>query len=237
MTIKAVIIDDNIADIIALEKTIENTTVEIGCEIQIERYTEPNSALNSIQTAKTSNMLIFVDVMMPAINGTELIPLLREKTEPGALFVLMSSQHAYIKEGYSVEAFDFLCKPVSQDDVISVLRRAIGKFRTCEKGYLIVYSDKTNHKIEYSEILAVTVERNYATLTAKTQRFCFRTTVRQLMERLPEQFVQVSGNTIVNILRVTSISRQSVTMRKDGLTFDISKAYFGRILEAFRSFN
>ena len=105
------------------------------------------------------------------------------------------------------------------------------------KELLALAKKKKNNVLDYADILAVSVVKNYAALQTASGRYCFRATVKQLLEGLPEQFVQISSNTIVNITRVTSISTKNVTLRRDNITLDVSKAYFGRVLEAFKSNN
>ena len=237
MKLKVAIVDDSLSDLMALEQLVTKAANDSGCDIFASRFTDPRSAIEAIDTNKAENRLFFVDVMMPKLYGTELVPLMREKCGDHTLFVLMSSQHGYMKDGYSVEAFDFLCKPFSEKDVSAVISRAVKRFQACKQGVFNFYADKTNYKIDYADILAVSVVKNYATLMTTSGRYCFRSTVKQLLEAFPEQFIQISSNTIVNITRVTSISTKNVTLRRDNITLDVSKAYFGRVLEAFKSNN
>ena len=237
MNINAIIIDDTISDCAQLKELLNCAASELGCEFKAVMYNSPQSAVNALNSIGASHTILFVDVMMPCISGTELVPMLREKSSDKVLFVLMSSQHGYMKEGYAVEAFDFICKPFSKEDVSSVLQRSLRRFQRCSAGALDFYADKTNYRIEYSEIAMIVVTRNYATVFTSESRYCFRSTVKELMAKLPEQFIQVSGNTIVNITRVTSISPKQAIMRKDGLRADIAKPYFDKLLDAFKSSN
>lgn len=237
MKLNVTIVDDSLDDILALEQRIQKAAEELGCELVAARYTSPKSALNAIDGGRTENCIVFVDVMMPGFDGMELVPQMREKCKSNTLFVLMSSQHGFMKAGYAIEAFDFICKPFSEEDILSVMRRAVSRFKACRKGTLSFYADKTSFKVEYADIVAISVIKNYATLITPSGRYCFRTTVKELMEKLPEQFVQVSGNTVVNITRVTSISPRTVTLRKDNITLEVSKVYFDRVLEAFKNNN
>ncbi len=237
MKLEITVIDDSLNDALALEKLLYDAALEPGLEIAVKRFTDPKSALSAIDRDAESNRIVFADVMMPGLSGTELIPLLRERAGDAVLFVLTSSQHGFMKDGYVVEAFDFLCKPFSREDITAILRRAEKRFRSNTGWALTFYADKTNYRIEYADIIAITVERNYASLITPERRYCFRTTVKRLLETLPDQFVRISGNTIVNIARVTSISPKKVTLRKDNISLDVAKTYFDRVLEAFKSIN
>lgn len=237
MKLEITIIDDSLRDALALEKLLASSASKLPCGIETVKYTDPASALAAAGSKSAAQRMVFADVMMPGLSGTELIPLMREKCGADVLFVLTSSQHGFMKDGYSIEAFDFICKPFSEEDILSVLRRAEARFRESAKGAFEFYADKTDYKIDYSDIVTITVTKNYAALITPEARYCFRATVKQLLEKLPEQFVRVSGNTIVNINRVTSISPKLVTLRKDGLTVEVKKTYFPHLMEAFRKFN
>ncbi|MBR3382596.1 MAG: response regulator transcription factor [Clostridia bacterium] len=237
MKLNVVIVDDSLSDILAIERPVKKYAEELGCEVQVIRYTEPKSALRMDKYVGLENMLMFVDVLMPGLSGTELIPLMREMIDPKSLFVLMSSQHGFIKEGYAIEAFDFICKPPLEEDIKHVLKRAVNRFRAFRKDTFDFYADKTNYKVGFADILTISVHKNYATLITVSKRYCFRATVKQLLEKLPEQFIQISGNTLVNISRVTSISPTKVTLHNDNISLEISKTYFDQVLEAFRNYN
>lgn len=237
MKLEITVIDDSLNDALALEKLLFGAASELGLELSVKRFTDPKSALSAMDLGAGSNRIVFADVMMPDLSGTELIPLMRERSDNAVLFVLTSSEHGFMKDGYAVEAFDFLCKPFSCEDIAAILRRAESRFKSNARGSLTFYADKTNYRIEYADIIAITVERNYASLITSERRYCFRTTVKRLLEALPDQFIRISGNTIVNINKVTSISPRQAILRNDDLAFEVSKAYFPRLLEAFKKVN
>ncbi len=227
MEISVMIIDDSPEDISTLESMLFKAAGTLGIRVSARRVTEPDNSLD------VNENMVFVDVMMPGIKGTELIPQLRAKADPNTLFVLMSSQHAFIKAGYSVEAFDFLCKPFDQQDVTDVLRRALERIKMQQRRHMIIHVDRAERKILFNDILAITVNRNYATMITVRERLCFRDTLRRLMNDLPPYFVRISGNTMINVLNASAVMQDYVIMREGRLTLDVARNYHDSLTEAF----
>lgn len=173
---------------------------------------------------------------MPEQSGTELIPALRDLLPQSCLFVLMSSNHGYIRAGYGVEAFDFLCKPILGPELREVLERAARKLELESAGAFSFRSDRAEYRLDYDEILMLQMERNYAVVTTRTRAYSFRSTMKELTLLLPERFLPCARGTLINITNVTAISHTEATLR-GGLRVKISKQYFDAVYEAFNALN
>ena len=234
MKLKIMMIDDSLTDTAALEKLIHDSARSLGLEAETFKFTSARSAKTAIAASEPEFDLVFVDVMMPEVSGTELIPSLRWERSSNTLFVLMSSQPSYMKDGYAIEAFDFICKPFTPDEVTAVIKRAVRKMNACRKGSLEVYENKTLYKVDFSDILTVVSSRNYAVIKTADKRYCARKTLTELLKLLPECFVRVSRNTVVNVAKVSSITSTSATFRSSGATVKVAKPYAERLIEAFK---
>ena len=207
MKFEIALIDDAPQDLNALRTALREACTARGDQAEIACYLNPGTALADAERGRLHANLVFVDVMMPEQSGTELIPALRDLLPQSCLFVLMSSNHGYIRAGYGVEAFDFLCKPILGPELREVLERA-----------------------------ALQMERNYAVVTTRTRAYSFRSTMKELTLLLPERFLPCARGTLINITNVTAISHTEATLR-GGLRVKISKQYFDAVYEAFNALN
>lgn len=236
MKFEIALIDDAPQDLNALRSALREACTARGDSADIACYPNPGTALADAKLGRLHANLVFVDVMMPEQSGTELIPALRELLSQSCLFVLMSSNHGYIRAGYGIEAFDFLCKPILGPELREVLDRAARKLEFQAAGVFTFHSDRAEYRLDYDEILKLQMERNYAVVTTRTRTYSFRTTMKELAPLLPERFLQCARGTLINITNVTAISHAEATLR-GGLRVKVSKQYFDALYEAFNALN
>src|SRR3954449_7158423 len=84
---------------------------------------EAASAAEALALAKAVHYdVVFLDVEMPALTGLEAARLVRE--QPRAPAVVFVTAHAeYAVDAFSVEAFDYLLKPVEPERLARVIER------------------------------------------------------------------------------------------------------------------
>lgn len=70
--------------------------------------------------------IIFMDIMMPGINGIEAIKEIRSRLG-NVIFVILSAydQFDFAKEAVKLEVMDYLLKPVSQDKIVETIKKSI----------------------------------------------------------------------------------------------------------------
>jgi two-component system response regulator YesN len=92
--------------------------------------------------------MAFVDIKMPKINGIEFLKEIKENS-PNLCVVLMSgfSDFTYTRQGIILGAFDYILKPVKEEDLHDVLSRA--------NTYLDNKKNKDKLKSKLSEIIDV----------------------------------------------------------------------------------
>ncbi|PIQ99379.1 MAG: hybrid sensor histidine kinase/response regulator [Nitrospinae bacterium CG11_big_fil_rev_8_21_14_0_20_45_15] len=112
---KILIVDDRRENLIALEKVLEDLSIEIVT------VTNGNDALRSLLNHEFA--LIILDVMMPEMDGYELAELIRGQKEtrktPLIFLTAMGSTDKLIFRGYQAGAVDYLFKPVDDHILLS----------------------------------------------------------------------------------------------------------------------
>ena len=237
MTIDIALIDDLPQDLESLRRAVSESCTARGDRARIACYSDGPTALADAGSGRLRADLVFVDVMMPEQSGVELIPELRRLLPKGCLFVLTSSNHGYIRAGYGIEAFDFLCKPILGPELREVLDRAARKLRFQSGGVFCFHADRTEHRLDYDDILMISMERNYAIVTTRTKTYSLRTTMKDLTEQLPERFIQCARGKLINITNVSAISRTDASFDRSDLRVKISRQYFDAVYEAFNAMN
>ena len=72
---------------------------------------------------KHKPQLIFLDIELPGINGLEFLAALRPKIDWEMSTIFYTSYEKYMLQALRMQAFDYLLKPVSKDDLLVAMNR------------------------------------------------------------------------------------------------------------------
>jgi DNA-binding LytR/AlgR family response regulator len=203
-TIKCIAIDDE-----PLALTIlANYVSKVPFLEMIEMFTNPSEAIIAIQEYQPD--ILFIDIQMPEIKGTEFIKTLPRK--PQVIFTTAYSEYAV--EGFNLDAADYLLKPIPFERFIQAVNKAVSyinknkeenKINPEEKKYIIVKSGYKNVKIYFEEILFIEGLKEYVTIYTNDAKYVKLETFKNLEEILPSSdFLRVHKSYIVNIQKVKS---------------------------------
>ena len=232
------IIDDSLHDIAYITDKINTWGEKSGCEINVSSYISAEYILNENGSGIENADIVFVDVMMPEIRGIDLVPVLKERFKSAKLYVLTSTNSGYANDGYSVEAFDFLSKPVMQERLSAILDRAQKKIFSDNSGAITFEYGKILYKINFADIYFIYINGNYANVVAKNnETYMFRQTLKKLLQILPQSFIQVNRNTIVNVSLIETISVSEISFRDIDKTVTPSKNFMNDLVRVFKSCN
>ena len=135
------ICDDTKADANSLRLLIERFLEEIDCDGQISIYESGDAFLSDFAAKQTSDVqIVFLDIYMPGTNGIDTARKIRETSNDiTIIFTTTSKDHGL--DGYSVDALQYLVKPVNYPELESSLEKCKEKF-TGSLRVLKVLSDR-----------------------------------------------------------------------------------------------
>lgn len=206
---RALIVEDDASQARHLKAHLERYAQQTSTAFSTTCY---QSAVEFVETKQTFDV-IFLDIGLPGIDGMEAAGILRTyDAETPLVFVTDLAQYAV--QGYQVQAFGFLVKPVEyydfkmlMDRVVRVIERSVDKnvYIPTRDGVRVVpmrdvvYIDVLNHSLSYhlegGETVTVrgTLGATESSLTGLT-------------------FVRVSNSCLVNMRHIRSISGTDLTM-------------------------
>ena len=133
--------DDMPIECAELAGHIENTLKQFGTEFSLKRFFNGQELLKAAESFD----IVFLDIKMPEISGMELAVQMRENGRE-SIIVFVTSAKEYVYEAYDVEAFHFLLKPVNEDKLKNVLKKAVVKVTDRNNGDIIIIS--SGHQIK-----------------------------------------------------------------------------------------
>ena len=93
----------------------------------LELYSDALQLLAALSQKKYFD-IIFLDIEMPGINGLECAEKIREHSLD-TMIIFVTNHDQYVRAAFSVEAFDYIDKPVSCDKIVPVLDRCLKKYQ------------------------------------------------------------------------------------------------------------
>lgn len=204
-------------------------------------YTDGHSLLEDYPAKKTLDIL-FLDIDMPGISGLEVARKLRLANSE-ALIIFVTSHPEFMANSFKVEAFDFLTKPVTADDVAVTIKRCTNKYLQ-HHGKLSVKTSIGNAVIYLHKLIYVTSDRHYVDfiLNDKTT-FHSLMKLSDLEEQLKDypQFVRCHQSYLINLDYVEEIQRDTVFFTHDYqhiiTTLPVSRTFRNSLREQFMRYH
>ena len=209
MKYKCVIIDD---EKLARE-LIENHLSQLK---KFEIVASCSSAIQALEILQKERVdLIFLDIEMPQLKGTEFLRNLRNKPK----VILTTAYREYALEGYELDVLDYLLKPI----VFSRFLKAIEKFISISEDirnnidvhdHIYIQSNKKNIKIILNDILYIESVKDYVKIHFDNDNIMFKNGITAFEKKLNSNFLRIHRSYIVNTNRITAFTKKDIEIGK-----------------------
>ena len=172
-----------------------------------------NSAVQAIKTIRENPVdLLFLDIQMPELSGLEFAKVLPKRTK----VVFTTAFPQYAVEGYEVEAFAYILKPISYEAFLKVAKRAYDWFSQSEKAknyandrFIFVKSDYKLVRIDLDDILFIEGLKDYVRIyTENGDKIMSLMNMTTLEDFLPKpEFLRSHRSYIVHMNKVKCLDR------------------------------
>ena len=218
MQLNCAIIDDEPLAMELIKNYVEKTPF-----LKLEgMYSSAVQALSEM-AKKTPVHLLFLDIQMPGINGLEFSKLVSDQTK--IVFTTAFSQYAL--DSYKVNALDYLLKPISYNDFLQAVNKAIQWFKL-QNNISESYSDKAEFiyvKSEYKllqipleKILYIEGLKDYIKihLEGEAKPVLSLLSMKSMEEKLsPDRFIRIHRSYIVQKSKIRMIDRGRIVFNKE----------------------
>lgn len=201
-------------------------------EIIIKTFTSSEDLCDQIGQAIPYD-IVFLDIQFPGeLNGMELARMLREWNED-MIIVFISGTDDYAVDGYRVNAFRYLCKPLSYESIAECLDAAYHRL-TVGKKPMVFIDGKDNAVIEGNRIFYIESQGHYLTLHLKeNEKLTFRKKLSEIVPALPEElFASCHRSYIVNVMYIRRLIKGEIVLA-DGSRIPLSPRYRDKVYEKF----
>jgi DNA-binding LytR/AlgR family response regulator len=178
--------------------------------------------------AKDTVDLMFVDINMPDLNGMDFVRSLVNK--PMVVFTTAYSEYAV--DGYKVDAIDYLLKPFGFKELMRASEKALRLYEfqhssgnnaeteqqpTVKDDALFVKGDHKILRIDIPRIKYIESMSEYIRIyvDGESKPVMVLGSLQKLEERLPQYFMRVHRSYIVNMKKITEVSRLRIIFDKE----------------------
>ena len=178
--------------------------------------------------------IAFLDIEMKEVNGidtaTELI-----KRMPGIIIIFVSSYSGYVTEAFSLQAFQYLLKPVNEQKFIEEFNKALEAYKMKHYTHPIKYGNSVSY-ISVKDILYIETLGRKLRLKTTNSSFEYYAKIRDEYATLKAYgFTKAHQGCIVNMFHVTNISKLNFTMSNEEI-ITISRQESKQVHEDFTEF-
>jgi len=216
MRIKTIIVDDEPLAVEIIQAYVEKIP-ELELVATCTNAIEANQILG-----KTKIDLMFLDIEMPVMRGTDFLKTLDES--PKVIFTTAYPEFAV--EGFELNALDYLLKPISFERFVKSINKAIKSFdlqsetakvQDGKPEFIFVKADKRLVKVNFDEILYVEGLKDYVIIRTEQTKVITLQTMKSLEEKLPSnQFLRIHRSFIINLDRIHALATGSIEIMEKG---------------------
>ena len=230
--IRIAIVDDDADDLKLLQSNIERFFQSSGGEYSLFAFSDGEDLLYRYDG---SYDVIFLDVEMRWSNGIDVARSIRERDRDTAL-IFISRIAQYAVQGYSVDALDYILKPVEYASFEKKMQKALHHVES-HRAHRIRISQDGDYRWLSSDAIRYVEVYGHA-LIYHTEEGVFRATgtISAAAEELaPFHFIQCTRFCLVNLKYVTGIDSGTIYLGQDALP--ISRRRRKEIVDALLLYN
>ncbi len=227
MTIRCIIVDDEPLAREGMERLVHDAGIFDLAGI-CSNAMEANKILSQEQID-----LMFLDIQMPDMRGTDLLKTLQVKP----LVIITTAYPNFALEGFELNVLDYLVKPITAERFLKAVNRAkeILEFKKggppgISRDFFFIRSASNYEKVFFNDILFIEASQNYMTIKTEKGKLMALITIKSLEEQLPPaKFIRVHKSYMISIDKITAIRGNEVVIGSHNLP--VGKNYKDQLLK------
>jgi two-component system response regulator AlgR len=185
--------------------------------------------------------LVFLDIRMPDMDGLEAAwHLAQMETPPAVVFV--TAYDDYALQAFSVNAIDYLLKPVKQEQLQQALNKAsrLNRVQLSKVEQELPSKPRRQHisaqlrgeikLVPVTDILFFQADQKYVSVHHRGGEVLIEEPLKQLEQEFADRFIRIHRNALVNKAYITGLTKTEeghlrVTLRNTEQTLEVSRRH------------
>lgn len=207
--INCLLVDDEPPALAILKRYVEETPL-------LRLSGSCNNAMEAMAALKAQPVdLIFLDINMPQIKGTDLLRIIKNPPK----VILTTAYPEYALEGYELDVVDYLLKPIQFERFLKAINKVSEVAKVTEEpeikketgDFIYFRCDRKMVKVLLSDILYVESMKDYIKVFTRDGQIVTKQSMASLEEMLPDhQFIRAHRSFIVSLSKVKSFTSELI---------------------------
>lgn len=184
-------------------------------------FENPLEAMSILK--KEDIKIVFLDIQMPEIKGTEFAKLVPPTTK----IIFTTAYSEYALEGFELNAIDYLLKPISFQRFL----KAVQKIKTDVPLYSDTLTIKSGYdlfKVKVDDLTHIESDSEYVLFYTNGKKIMSYQSLKSLEKTLdPSQFMRVHRSFIINRSKVTGLKGRDLIL--SDLIIPVSDSYYEKV--------
>lgn len=229
--------EDEIIQIQYMKKMLENWANKNKIQYSFSGFSSGKEFLFENQENYPFEV-IFLDIDMDEIDGMKLARKIRENDSKLPI-VFLTNRKEYVFEGYEVNAYRYLLKPINENKITEVFDKII-KLYEKEKRYLIEKQDGEFVKIPLEDIIYLEANGHYININTVKQIITVKKSLQDEINAIcfdgqtlfENGFISTHRSFLVNIKYIERVSKTECII-SNNKSVPISRSMYKEVNEAF----
>ena len=197
-----------------LEQFLDDYSRETGRAFQITRF---DNGEDLVEHYQPDYDLLLLDVDMPFMDGMTAAGHIR-RVDPEVVIVFVTNLAQYAIQGYSVNALDYILKPLNYFSFSQRLTRCLRYVKKRESAYLTVAVKGGALKLEVGDICYIERLGHQLMFHTRDGIYASSSTLQQMEEALGDKgFVRCNKGYLVNLAHVQGVQDGCAVVQGDRL--------------------
>ncbi|MDR3767336.1 MAG: LytTR family DNA-binding domain-containing protein, partial [Butyricicoccus sp.] len=197
------------------------------CTVHMTSYSREVS-LNAERAGQTD--LFFLDIELAAGSGLHAAQTIRTYN-PHVPIVFLTNHQKYVFDGYTVQAFRYLMKPITPKDCASCLEQACAFAQTKQQQMLRVIQKGQWWFLPIRQILYIEATGHICRIQTEQEPIDYRKSFREIRQELPPHtFIQTHRSYLVNYRHIHTLSDKSLCL-DNGEQIPVSRSYRPAVIQ------
>jgi len=215
-----------------LKGHLERFALEQKCDFSIKTYPD---AIEFLHKYTPMFSIVFMDIDLPFQNGMSAARELRELDKEISI-VFTTKLPKYAIKGYSVDATDFVVKPINYKSFCFSMKHILKSVKSRQRNEFIIKSPSQLWRIDISDIYYIESIRHQVIYETKFGQITSWDSLKEVVKRLPmERFSYSRVGILVNLQHVYAVDKDEVTL-SNGAKLYLTRSKKSEFVNSLTSF-
>lgn len=230
-TIRIAIVEDEEICRRQMKEYLERYGKEKGYEFELSFFTNGDGITDPYRGGYD---MILMDIIMPLVNGFEAAQMIR-KADPEVVIIFITNSMQYAVKGYSVEALDYVLKPIAYYPFTQYIDRAIARMKKRSSSFIMVRGKDGIRKLDVMGIRYIESQGHQLVFHIAGEEAAAVGKIKEMEEKLERYgFFRCHSGYLIHLKYVEGFADNSVVI--EGESIPVSRARKKELLEAMADY-